>query len=231
MLEQRRGSDLHHRQRSAAHHHGGRSRRRDCEVRVYRVDDLVRATAATARAQSTRIVSTRSTTSSSQPSKHDSWTENGTGEGEICGFAPGMLVVSQTHRVHDQIAELLAEIRAVKARDRGRRRRARRSPRSPSRAAFRSNPETSPARRKSRTASAQGHPALVVVGRRRARASATTTFSSKCLPHRVIVRHLPSVVREVERSLITCGALAEATSRRRPYVRGGRRQGWSRRVS
>jgi hypothetical protein len=44
-----------------------------------------------------------------------SWSENGTGEGEIRPFAPGMLVVSQTRRVHEQIDSLLTDLRSTKA--------------------------------------------------------------------------------------------------------------------
>jgi hypothetical protein len=46
--------------------------------------------------------------------EHDSWTENGTGEGRIRFFPPGMLVISQTQRVHNQIDELLGQLRSVK---------------------------------------------------------------------------------------------------------------------
>jgi hypothetical protein len=45
----------------------------------------------------------------------DSWARNKTGEGEICVLDPGVMVVSQTQRVHDEVARLLAEIRRVKA--------------------------------------------------------------------------------------------------------------------
>jgi hypothetical protein len=44
----------------------------------------------------------------------DSWEENGTGEGEMHSYPPGMLVVTTTSRVHDQIVRLLADMRRVK---------------------------------------------------------------------------------------------------------------------
>lgn len=47
--------------------------------------------------------------------EHESWMEAGTGEGEILPFRPGMIIVSQTARVHRQIERLLAEIRRTKA--------------------------------------------------------------------------------------------------------------------
>ncbi len=45
---------------------------------------------------------------------HDSWMENGTGEGEIQPFPTNLsLVISQTQRVHEQIADLLAQLRRL----------------------------------------------------------------------------------------------------------------------
>jgi hypothetical protein len=44
--------------------------------------------------------------------EHKSWMENGTGEGEIQPFmGNNSLVISQTGRVHDQIADLLQQLR------------------------------------------------------------------------------------------------------------------------
>lgn len=46
--------------------------------------------------------------------EHDSWMENGTGEGEIQPFPTNLsLVVSQTQRVHEQIADLLEQLRRL----------------------------------------------------------------------------------------------------------------------
>jgi general secretion pathway protein D len=46
--------------------------------------------------------------------EHDSWMENGTGEGEIMPFPNNLsLVVSQTQAVHEQIADLLEQLRRL----------------------------------------------------------------------------------------------------------------------
>jgi hypothetical protein len=44
----------------------------------------------------------------------DTWAENGGGEAEIRPFAPGLLVVSQTQAVHEDISALLSNIRGVR---------------------------------------------------------------------------------------------------------------------
>ena len=46
--------------------------------------------------------------------ERDTWLENGTGEGEIQPFATNLsLVISQTQRVHEEIADLLAQLRRL----------------------------------------------------------------------------------------------------------------------
>ena len=46
--------------------------------------------------------------------EHDTWMENGTGEGEIQPFPTNLsLVISQTQRVHEQIADLLEQLRSL----------------------------------------------------------------------------------------------------------------------
>lgn len=46
--------------------------------------------------------------------EHDSWMENGTGEGEIQPFPTnGSLVIAQTKRVHKQISDLLEQLRRL----------------------------------------------------------------------------------------------------------------------
>ncbi|MCH2114380.1 MAG: general secretion pathway protein GspD [Pirellulales bacterium] len=46
--------------------------------------------------------------------EHESWMENGTGEGEIQPFPTNLsLVISQTQNVHEQIADLLAQLRRL----------------------------------------------------------------------------------------------------------------------
>lgn len=44
----------------------------------------------------------------------DSWAENGVGEGEIQYFPPGMLVVSQTRWIHERVEDLLLKLRVAK---------------------------------------------------------------------------------------------------------------------
>lgn len=79
------------------------------EVRVYRVDDLIRIPST----GELDFVSLIDTVVSSI--EHDSWMENGTGEGEVQPYPPGMLVISQTRRVHQQIESLFSTMREVKA--------------------------------------------------------------------------------------------------------------------
>lgn len=46
--------------------------------------------------------------------EHDTWMENGTGEGEIQPFPTNLsLVISQTQRVHEQVADLLEQLRRL----------------------------------------------------------------------------------------------------------------------
>lgn len=84
------------------------------EVRVYRVDDLIAFEPVEAllasEADYERLVEIVVASVD-----NESWVRNGTGEGEIHAFAPGMLVVSQTRRVHEQVGKLLATLRSIKA--------------------------------------------------------------------------------------------------------------------
>jgi hypothetical protein len=84
------------------------------EVRVYRVDDLIvsdpREVLIATDADYERLIDI--VVSSVDV---ESWMRNGRGEGEIRSFAPGMLVVSQTRRAHEQVRKLLATLRSIKA--------------------------------------------------------------------------------------------------------------------
>jgi hypothetical protein len=87
------------------------------EVRVYRVDDL-----------STPAKAKEDKDSTEKPQRcfddlidsvttcveHDSWAENGTGTGQIAALEPGILVVTQTRRVHEKVEALLEAMRDVK---------------------------------------------------------------------------------------------------------------------
>jgi len=84
---------------------------RRLEVRVYRVDDLSVAKpwpypGATAYADFNSLIDLIVSSV-----EHDSWMENGTGEGEIRSHGDGLIVITQTRRVHDQINQLLADMR------------------------------------------------------------------------------------------------------------------------
>ena len=80
------------------------------QVRVYRVDDLIRDEQSGELDFDSIIDLILATIS------QNSWQENGTGEGEVQPLKPGILVIAQTRRVHQQITELLAEIRKAKSR-------------------------------------------------------------------------------------------------------------------
>ena len=46
--------------------------------------------------------------------EYDTWMENGSGEGEIQPFPTNLsLVISQTQKVHDQIGDLLEQLRRL----------------------------------------------------------------------------------------------------------------------
>jgi hypothetical protein len=86
-------------------------------TRVYRIDDLLpvgddqptdAVKASTAPFTSIVDVITRCV-------DRDSWALNGSGEGEICVIEPGVMVITQTHAVHEQVERLLATVRRVKA--------------------------------------------------------------------------------------------------------------------
>lgn len=75
------------------------------EVVVYRVDDLLDGDDGTCDRLIDVIVSSV---------EHESWMENGTGEGEALSFPPGMIVISQTRRVHAEVERLLDHMRMAK---------------------------------------------------------------------------------------------------------------------
>ena len=75
------------------------------EVRVYRVDDLLDDDEATCDRLIDIIVSSV---------EHEAWMENGTGEGEALSYPPGMIIISQTQRVHSGVERLLDQMRSAK---------------------------------------------------------------------------------------------------------------------
>ena len=84
------------------------------EVVVYRIDDLVADAIARQGASSAANFDTLIDVIVSSV-EHESWRANQTGEGEIHAFPPGMIVISQTHRVHEQVQRLLDDLRRGKA--------------------------------------------------------------------------------------------------------------------
>jgi hypothetical protein len=81
------------------------------EVKVYRVDDLIGngATPSPYGADAELLIDLIVASV-----ERESWQENGTGEGEIKPFPPGMIVISQTHRVQEQVQALLDDLRRTK---------------------------------------------------------------------------------------------------------------------
>lgn len=82
-------------------------------VEVYRVDDLIRGT----RQESSRSENPYSSLVQviTKSVEYDTWMEHGSGEGEALLMQPGLLVVTQTRRVHDEIGKLLQKLRSVRA--------------------------------------------------------------------------------------------------------------------
>jgi hypothetical protein len=80
-------------------------------VEVYRVDDLVKDYSHPKKGglQHSSLVNVITNCVAG-----DSWMSNETGEGEIRLMHPGMLVVSQTRRVHDQVQDLLEKLRSAR---------------------------------------------------------------------------------------------------------------------
>jgi hypothetical protein len=83
------------------------------EVRVYRVDDLVRYDRGELQGEidPERVQALRRIIVTNV--ERQSWTDNKTGTGEICVFASDLFVVTQTRHVHDQIEDVLAKLRSA----------------------------------------------------------------------------------------------------------------------
>lgn len=165
---------------------------------VYRVDDLIDsdrfATAAERDAGvdqlSDVIVSTV---------EHESWMENGTGEGEIQFFGPGMMVISQTRRVHDQVDALLERLRSAKAEvdaDAAGEQAAAAS--QPVTRSIALNDQAVADCEKTRNTIRQALEKSVNWQRELPEGNSSEVFLY-VLPNRVLVRHVPDVVRQVER--------------------------------
>jgi hypothetical protein len=81
------------------------------EVRVYRVDDLVRFDRGESQGQvdPDRVQALRRIIVTNV--EKDSWADSEHGEGEICVYTSDLFVVTQTRRVHEQIDDVLAKLR------------------------------------------------------------------------------------------------------------------------
>lgn len=84
------------------------------DVRVYRIDDLIALEGRGALLASDDDYQRLIELITSNVERH-SWAVNKTGQGEITAFSPGMLVISQTQRVQEQIEKLLETLRSTKA--------------------------------------------------------------------------------------------------------------------
>jgi hypothetical protein len=82
------------------------------ELTTYRVDDLIGdGVTGTPYAADSAVLIDLITSSV----ESESWRVNGTGEGDIKFFPPGMVVITQTHRVQGQVQSLLEDLRRNKA--------------------------------------------------------------------------------------------------------------------
>jgi hypothetical protein len=82
-------------------------------IKVYRVDDLLDPSRQFNGADAEEIYR-QLITVITRIVDRDSWMENGTGEGDIQPLPPGMLIIMQTQRVHQRIVRLLADIRETR---------------------------------------------------------------------------------------------------------------------
>lgn len=167
------------------------------ETRVYRVDDLVVDDHSDASwgydADFDQLIDVIVATVD-----HESWMENGTGEGEIQPFAPGMLVVTQTRRTHSRVAALLDMLRETKrgiGDSSGVRQEASRRPVTRS---IRLDDEVIASCAQVRE-TVQNALLNSVDWSFDVEGSKTDELFLKVLPNRILVRHAPQVVRQVER--------------------------------
>ena len=168
------------------------------ETRVYRIDDLVVDDQSDASwgydADFDQLIDVIIATVD-----HESWMENGTGEGEIQPFAPGMLVVTQTRFTHSRVAALLELLRETKreinADSTGDRQEASRRPVTRS---IKLDDEVIASCAQVRETIRNALLNSVDWSRDVEGAEADELFL-QVLPNRVLVRHTPQVVRQVER--------------------------------
>ncbi len=173
-------------------------------TKVYRVDDFemtnehLRPRGASAWAVYSPIVAVITSCV-----EQKTWRENGTGEGEIQIVQPGMLVITQTRHVHDQIEKLFDKLRHTKQQILG----------GANRTASSAKPVT------------KGYSLLVQLGKNPEQTQKQIAKAIKSsvdwsegelvgnetwiemLPDRALVRHLPSVLNQVEIVLVDMGLI------------------------
>ena len=168
-------------------------------TQVYRVDDLETANrvpqpmGASAWADFSPIVDVVTSCV-----ERDAWRENGTGEGEIRLVKPGMLVITQTRRVHHQVEMLFDQLRQKR----------------------REIMADAASKTSSTTPKTQGFVVNIALGEKSEQVQQRLVKAIKnsvdwstgdlpenatwieILPNRVLVHHLPSVVAQVQNTLL-----------------------------
>ncbi len=191
------------------------------QVAVYKVDDLVRLDDSNSPASPDSYDFDSLIEILTSSVEHDTWQENGTGEGEIHPYAPGMLIVSQSPTVHSQIERVLADMRRVKGDIEST---------SPTAGVGEVKPITRGIAIKEESVGGTDAGREMV---RNAIVQSVDWGDQKgdsadhflyVLPQRVIVRHLPHVVRQVERVMAEMGAKAESEAPRGRIVGGAPEQ-------
>lgn len=165
---------------------------------VYRVDDLIDSDRFATTAERDAGVDQLSDVIVSTV-EHESWMENGTGEGEIQFFGPGMMVISQTRRVHDQVEDLLQRLRTAKAEiDADAAGEQATAANQPVTRSIALNDQAVADCEKTRNTIRQALEKSVSWKRELPEENSSEVFLY-VLPNRVLVRHVPNVVRQVER--------------------------------
>jgi hypothetical protein len=165
---------------------------------VYRVDDLIDSDRFATTAERDASVDQLSDVIVSTV-EHESWMENGTGEGEIQFFGPGMMVISQTRRVHDQVETVLQRLRTAKAEiDADAAGEQATAASQPVTRSISLNDQAVADCEKTRNTIRQALEKSVNWQRELPQENSSEVFLY-VLPNRVLVRHVPDVVRQVER--------------------------------
>lgn len=197
------------------------------EIRFYRVDDL-RGNEAEGFSPYVEDRGFQKLVDAIQATvEHDSWAANGTGEGEAVVLEPGVLIVTQTARVQEQIGEFLASLRATMHEVPASSAAVRQTPSGPVTASFALSDEYAKGSEHDRdtlcsavvdairsTAGADGKPV------------SQDDFFVRATTQRLLVRQTPRVLRSVEAMLVSVGAIeTPARSPRGSGLFGGGRGG------